>query len=85
MKTLEKIAEKFGTKVWEKGDKKRVYLNNFGYNTKKMKTTCYVYEENGELKVAVFIDCPSQPYSWIKSQVNEVRNLILDELENENK
>lgn len=69
MKTsLKNLAEKLNGKYWEKGDKKRIYLDR-GYNTKKMKTTTYVEEiGNGNFVCKCFIDCPSQPYQWRKSQ-----------------
>lgn len=69
--TLTQLSEEFKGNLWEKGDNKRLYLDR-GYNTKKMKTTTYVYEQNGGFIVKCFIDCPSQSYEWIKSQQEEV-------------
>ena len=36
------LAEKLNAKVWEKGDMKRIYLNDEGYNTKKMSMSEYL-------------------------------------------
>ena len=70
--TIEILAEKLGGKLWIKEDKKRIYLD-CGYNTKKMSTKTYVYQrEDGTFCVSCYIDCPSQPYAWIKSQQEEV-------------
>lgn len=69
--SLEQLAEKLNGNLWVKGDLKRVYLDK-GWNTKKMSTKTYVEEVNGEFVVKCFIDCPSQPWNWIKSQQEEV-------------
>lgn len=82
-RTLQEIAEHFGTKVWKES---RVYLPQFGYKTKKMNTTVYLYIVDGEIKVSVFIDCPSQPYAWINSQKKQVEDTVfiaLAEMEEE--
>ncbi len=78
MTDLKKLADEIKGKYWNKGTKERVYLNR-GYNTKKMKTTTYVEQVNGNFNVRCFIDCPSQPYQWIESQQNE----IIEDVENE--
>lgn len=71
--SLEDLAEKLNGKLWEKGNMKRIYLNDYGYNTKKMSTKTYVYaKEDGTFGVSCKIECPSQPYSWIESQENNV-------------
>lgn len=70
--TIEKLAERIGEKVWAKEELKRIYLNHVGYNTKKMSTKTYIFEKDGEFIVSCNIDCPSQPYQWIKSQQKEV-------------
>ena len=72
--TIYELAEKLNAKVWEKGDMKRIYLNDEGYNTKKMSTKTFIWqdEETGEFKVSCRIDCPSQGWNWIKSQQEEV-------------
>lgn len=70
-----------GRTVWTKGDLKRIYLNGVGYNTKKMSTKAFIYEKDGEFRVSVNIDCPSQPYQWIESQEAEVRESILNDIE----
>jgi len=74
--SLEKLAEKLNGKYWEKGDKRRIYLRK-GYNTKKMKTTTYVEESSNSFVVKCYIDCPSQPYQWRKSQ----QDIIIDSVE----
>jgi hypothetical protein len=77
-RTLQEIADHFGCKVWKDS---RVYLPQFGYKTKKMTTTTYVYIVDGEIKVSVFIDCPSQPYAWINSQKEKVVDSVYTALE----
>jgi hypothetical protein len=70
--TLEQLAAKLNGKIWQKENLKRVYLNA-GYNTKKMSTKTYIFQdENGNFKASCYIDCPSQDYNWIKSQQQEV-------------
>lgn len=70
--TIEQLAEKLDGKLWIKGDMKRIYLER-GYNTKKMTTKTYVFQrEDGTFGVSCYIDCPSQPFQWIKSQQQEV-------------
>lgn len=83
MKTisLEQLAEKLNGKLWVKGDLKRIYLDR-GYNTKKMSTKTYVEEVDGEFVVKCFVDCPSQPYQWIKSQQEEVIENVEKDIEN---
>ena len=78
--TIEKLAELMGEQVWVKGDLKRIYIDR-GYNTKKMTTKTYIYEVDGEFKVSCFIDCPSQPFQWCKSQGEEVIENVLSEIE----
>jgi hypothetical protein len=79
--TIEQLAQELGKTVWSKGDLKRIYLNDAGYNTKKMSTKAFIYEKDGEFRVSVSIDCPSQPDQWIESQENEVRQSILKNIE----
>lgn len=79
--TIEQLAEKLGKTVWSKGELKRIYLNNVGYNTKKMSTKAFIYEKDGDFRVSVNIDCPSQAYQWIESQEKEVRESILSNIE----
>jgi hypothetical protein len=78
--SLEQLAEKLNGKLWVKGDLKRVYLER-GHNTKKMSTKTYVYEINGEFKVSCYIDCPSQPFEWIKSQQEQIISRVLESIE----
>ena len=79
--TIEQLAEKLGKSVWSKGDLKRIYLNDVGYNTKKMSTKAFIFQdENKDFKVSCYIDCPSQPYQWIKSQEEEVKEGIYNDI-----
>jgi len=79
--TLEQLAERFNQTVWVKGDLKRIYLNNEGFNTKKMSTKTYIFEKDGEFIVSCNLECPSQPYQWIKSQEDEVKESIYSKIE----
>ncbi|SHF49110.1 hypothetical protein [Dysgonomonas macrotermitis] len=82
MITIELLAEKLGETLWIKGSIKRIYLNDAGWNTKKMSTKTYIWQnENGDFKVSCRIECPSQPLSWIKSQEEEVINNVLSSIE----
>ena len=77
--TIEELATLLNGKIWEKGSLKRIYINK-GYNTKKMKTTVYVFiNESNEICVSCFIDCPSQPLAWCNSQ----KTKIIESVENE--
>ena len=79
--SIEILAEKLEGKLWIKEDKKRIYLD-CGYNTKKMSTKTYVYQrEDGTFGVSCYIDCPSQPYAWIKSQQEEVVKEVEERVE----
>lgn len=80
--TIEQLAEKLGKQVWSKGDLKRIYLNDAGYNTKKMSTKTFIFQnETGEFKVSCRIECPSQTYQWIDSQEQEVKDSIYRDVE----
>lgn len=79
--TLEQLAERFNQTVWVKGDLKRIYLNNEGYNTKKMSTKTFIFEKDGEFIVSCRIECPSQPYQWINSQEEEVKESVYSRIE----
>ncbi|MDR1883058.1 MAG: hypothetical protein LBR26_09820 [Prevotella sp.] len=79
--TIEQLAEKMGQTVWQKESLKRIYLNNAGYNTKKMSTKAFIFQKDDEFCVSVRVECPSQPYSWIKSQEIEVRESVESEIE----
>lgn len=84
MKTMSiyELAEKMNANVWEKGNLKRIYLNDEGYNTKKMSTKTFVWQdEAGDFKVSVRIECPSQPFQWIKSQEQEVREWVEERID----
>ncbi len=78
--TIEQLATALGKKVWSKNGSNRIYIDA-GYNTKKMKTTAYIYEVDGEFKVSCFIDCPSQPMAWINSQKQDVIDSIESQIE----
>lgn len=80
--TLEQLAEAMNKQVWEKGNLKRIYLNDAGYNTKKMSTKAFIFQtEEGEFKVSVRVECDSQPWQWCKSQADQVRESIEKEIE----
>lgn len=80
--SIEQLAQKLNKQLWVKADLKRIYMNDAGYNTKKMSTKTFIWQdENGEFKVSCKIDCPSQPYQWIESQEEEVRQSILDKID----
>jgi hypothetical protein len=71
--SIEDLAEKLNGKLWEKGNMKRIYLNDYGYNTKKMSTKTFVYaKEDGTFGINCKIECPSQNPNWIDSQENEI-------------
>ena len=79
--TIEQLAERLNEKVWSKGDLKRIYLNDEGYNTKKMSTKTFIWQdEEGEFKVSCRIDCPSQPDAWIESQEQEVKDRVYENI-----
>jgi len=75
--TLESLANYFGSKVWKES---RVYLPQFGYKTKKMNTTTYVYIQDGKVQVSVFVECPSQPYQWLQKEKQRVIEQVLEEI-----
>lgn len=79
--TLQQLAEKLNGKYWEKGTIKRIYLDK-GYNTKKMTTKTFIWEDDGEFQVSCRISCNSQPYEWIKSQQDEIKERVVKEIEN---
>lgn len=74
MKRLKELSEKLKEgQYWVKGSVERIYINSLGWNTKKMTTKTFIYlDEVGEFKVSCFIDCPSQPMTWINSQKNSI-------------
>ena len=79
--TIEQLAERFNQTVWVKGDLKRIYLNDEGYNTKKMSTKTFIFEKDGEFIVSCRIECPSQSYQWIQSQEKEVKESVSSRIE----
>ena len=81
--TIEQLAEKMGKQIWSKGDLKRIYLNDAGYNTKKMSTKTWIYQDaNGNFKVSCKIECPSQAWQWIESQEQEVKESVYRDIDN---
>lgn len=80
--SLKELAEKLnGSKYWEKGDLKRIYLDE-GYNTKKMSTKTFIWQdESGSFKVSCKVECPSQPWQWCKSQEDEVKASVESRIE----
>ena len=80
--TLQELSERLNGNYWEKGNLKRIYLDK-GHNTKKMSTKTFVWQnENGEYQVSCYIDCPSQPYQWIQSQQDEIKESVLENINN---
>jgi len=80
--TIEALAEQMGKTVWYKGDLKRIYLNDAGWNTKKMSTKTFIFQdENGDFKVSCQVECPSQPRQWCKSQEDEVKEGVYSNIE----
>jgi len=81
--SLEELNKSLKGRIWQKGDKKRIYLDK-GYNTKKMKTTTYVEVSENELFFVVkcFIDCPSQSFNWIDSQQDLIIESVTNEIQN---
>ena len=79
--TLEQLAERLNQTVWVKGDLKRIYLNDEGYNTKKMSTKTFIFEKDGEFIVSCHTECQSQPYQWIQSQEEEVKEGVYSKIE----
>lgn len=80
--TIEQLAEKLNKQIWSKGDLKRIYLNDAGWNTKKMSTKTFIFQdENSNFKVSCKIDCPSQSYNWIDSQEKEVKESVYEDIE----
>src|SRR5690606_15968117 len=79
--TIEQLAERFNQTVWVKGDLKRIYLNDEGYNTKKMSTKTFIFEKDGEFIVSCRVECPSQHHQWIQSQEEEVKESVCSRIE----
>lgn len=79
--TIEQLAEKLNGKLWIKGDLKRIYLER-GYNTKKMSTKTWVEQQGDSFVVKCFVECPSQPWQWCKSQQEEVIQSVENQIEN---
>ncbi|MDY3362631.1 hypothetical protein PG623_01310 [Riemerella anatipestifer] len=81
MITIEQLAEKLNGNLWTKGNLKRIYLDR-GWNTRKMRTSAFIFQNNdGQFIVSCKIECPSQPYQWIKSQEEQIKENIYSEIE----
>lgn len=61
-------SQKLNGNVWEKGQKKRLYLNRRKSHTFEQVS----YIDLNTFDVKVYTDCPSQPWAWIQSQ-NRIR------------
>jgi hypothetical protein len=47
-----------------------------------MRTKTFVWQDgNGEFIVSCKIDCPSQPYQWIQSQEEEVKENVYEKID----
>lgn len=68
--TLEQIAEAIGEKVW---NGQRIYVRRAGYNTKKMKTTAYIYKVDTEVRFSAFVQCDAQGAVWCQQRADEAR------------
>lgn len=68
---LNNCTDSSNFKAWEKGGKKRIYINNLGHNTKKMSTKVWL-ELTDKVTAVCVMECPSQPLSWITSHKKEV-------------
>ena len=79
--TNEKLAAQLKGKYWAKNGYERIYLSSYGYNTRKMSTKTYVECEDGTFTVKCFIDCPSQPWAWRKSQQDKIIKSINEKME----
>jgi hypothetical protein len=80
--SLEQLAEQLGKTVWSKGNLKRIYLNDAGWNTKKMSTKVFIWQDDtGEFRVSCHVECPSQPRQWEKSQEAEVIKSVEEQIE----
>lgn len=81
--TIEELQKKICfSYLWEKHGLKRLYVD-FGYNTKKMKTTTYIYQNiDGDFIVNCRIICPSQPCKWIETQEAAVENEVYELIKN---
>jgi hypothetical protein len=77
--SLEALASLLNSKVWNKGEISRIYIDR-GYNTKKMSTKTYVYMIGEEIKVSCYVDCANQPVQWCQSQANEVIESVQEEI-----
>lgn len=71
--TIEQLAEAMGKKVY----KDRIYLWDFGYNTKKTKCKVYIYATRMSFRAAAYITCSSQPKQWIKREEKKLKALAL--------
>lgn len=74
MDHLEQIAEKIGkhlnVTLWKKKGN-RLYINGYGFQTKKCKQSVYIDLDNFFVKC--YTDCPSQTSAWCESQSQQVQ------------
>ena len=78
--TLEVLADRLKGKLWEKGTMRRVYLNDRGFNTKKVTTKTFIWQdENGDFKVSCKIDS-TQTRQWEISQEEIVKEEVYDDI-----
>ena len=82
MKTLQELSGHLNGKVWERGNIQRIYLKK-GYNTRKMSTKTFVWQnEEGRFIVSCHIECDSQPYQWIESQEEKIKDYLYEDIQN---
>ena len=74
------VEQKLGGKIWSKNGITRLYVNA-GYNTKKMKTTLYIAEVAGGIKISCVVECPTQNSTWIAAEEKAVINSVISDIE----
>ena len=79
---LREIEEQIGGKLWTKNGICRLYIDNFGYNTKKSQTSVYLHIVAGKVKVEVFLDCPTQHWNWIKAERKRILTKVNRQVKN---
>lgn len=79
--SLQQLAEKLHETVWTKGDLKRIYLNDKGYNTKKMSTKTFIWQdESGDFNVSCKVECPSQSWQGIFRRGSGAERLFIKKI-----
>ena len=79
--TITEIAIAIGEKVWSKGSLERIYTKKVGYNTKKMKTTAYIYKKGLEVCFFTSVDCDNQGAVWCDQRADEAKNSLIEMVE----